>query len=81
VDRLKDTLKTLHSKIVHASKKKDETLRRQFTRTRELAFPEGHPQERVLAVAFFANRSGLRFADRLIDGLPPDTHRHYLLTL
>ena len=51
-------LRHLHNKIVHASKKKDETLRRQFKRTRDLAFPGGHPQERILNVAFFANRYG-----------------------
>jgi hypothetical protein len=47
-ERMRETLKHLHNKIIQASKKKDETLRRQFTRARELAFPAGHPQERSL---------------------------------
>lgn len=81
VTKIKETLKHLHGKIVQASKKKDETLRRQFIRTRGLAFPAGHPQERLLGVAFFANRYGPRFADRLIETLPSDTSRHYLITL
>lgn len=81
VVKIKETLKHLHGKIVQASKKKDETLRRQFVRTRSLAFPAGQPQERLLGVAFFANRYGPRFADRLIEALPTDTSRHYLITL
>jgi bacillithiol biosynthesis cysteine-adding enzyme BshC len=80
-DRLKDTLRTLHNKIIHASKKKDETLRRQFHRTRELAFPGGHAQERSLNVVFFANRYGPAFVDRLVDELPTSASCHYLLTL
>jgi bacillithiol biosynthesis cysteine-adding enzyme BshC len=81
LDRMRDTLKTLHTKIIHASKRKDETLRRQFTRTRTLAFPGGHPQERVLSVAFFVNRYGGSLCDALIDALPLDTDRHYILRL
>lgn len=79
--KIRDTIKSLQGKIVQASKKKDETLRRQFVRTRALAFPAGQPQERLLGVAFFANRYGPRFADRLIETLPADTSRHYLITL
>ena len=81
VDRISDTLKSLQSKIIHAAKRKDETLRRQFTRTRVLAFPDGDPQERALTVPFFLNRYGLSFGDRLIDALPLETDQHYVLTL
>jgi len=80
-EKIKDTLAHLHTKIVHASKKKDETLRRQFVRARGLIFPGGHAQERVLNVAFFANRYGLSVADRLLEVLPTDTGRHYLVML
>jgi bacillithiol biosynthesis cysteine-adding enzyme BshC len=79
-DRLRDTLKTLHNKIVQASKRKDETLRRQFHRTRALAFPGGAPQERTLSLAFFINRYGPAIADRLLETLPLDTGQHYVLT-
>jgi uncharacterized protein YllA (UPF0747 family) len=81
LERMRDTLETLHTKIIHASKRKDETLRRQFTRTRTLAFPGGHPQERVLSVAFFVNRYGRSLCDAQIDALPLDTDRHYNLRL
>ena len=46
-------------KIIQAAKRKDETLRRQFMRTRVLTFPDGDPQERGLTVPFFVNRYGL----------------------
>jgi bacillithiol biosynthesis cysteine-adding enzyme BshC len=79
--RIADTIKTLQNKIVQACKRKDETLRRQFARARNLTFPGGQPQERVLSVAFFANRYGLGLGARLIDTLPGDTARHYLVSL
>jgi bacillithiol biosynthesis cysteine-adding enzyme BshC len=81
VDRIRDTLKTLQNKIVQASKRKDDTLRRQFIRTRDLAFPGGHPQERTLSFVSFINRYGPAFAERLLEELPSDTSRHYLLAL
>jgi bacillithiol biosynthesis cysteine-adding enzyme BshC len=80
LDRIRDTLKTLQGKIVQAAKRKDETLRRQFNRTRALTFPGGHPQERILCVVFFVNRFGLALPDRLIEALPLDTDRHHVLT-
>jgi bacillithiol synthase len=80
VDRMRETLKSLHAKIIHATKRKDDTLRRQFTRTRALAFPGGDPQERVLSIVYFVNRYGPYLADRLIDMLPVDTSKHYVLT-
>jgi bacillithiol biosynthesis cysteine-adding enzyme BshC len=79
--KLNETIRHLQSKIVQASKKKDETLRRQFKRTRDLAFPGGHPQERLLNVAFFANRYGAAFVDRLLQELPVSAACHYLVTL
>ncbi len=81
VDRIRDTLASLQSKIIHAAKRKDETLRRQFTRTRVLAFPDGDPQERGLTVPFFLNRYGLTLGDRLIATLPLETDRHYVVSL
>lgn len=80
-DRMQDTLKTLHSKIIQASKKKDETLRRQFVRTQALAFPAGEPQERIVDLPFFLNRYGQAVVDRLLDALPLDMGKHYLLVL
>jgi len=78
-DRMLDSLKQLQAKIVQASKRKDDTLRRQFLRTQTLVFPGGHPQERDLSVAFFVSRHGPALVDRLIDGLPHDARSHYLV--
>ena len=80
-DRMQDTVKTLHAKIVHASKKKDETLRRQFARTQALAFPAGEPQERIVDLPFFLNRYGQAVVDRLLDAMPLDMGKHYILVL
>jgi len=81
MDRMRETLKSLHAKIITASKRKDETLRRQFQRTRALAFPGGNPQERMLSVPFFVNRFGPALCDRLLETLPLETDKHYVLTL
>jgi bacillithiol biosynthesis cysteine-adding enzyme BshC len=79
--KIREALATLQNKIVQAAKRKDETLRRQFTRTRALAFPNGQPQERTLALPFFLNRYGLHLPDRLLELLPLDTGKHYVLQL
>jgi bacillithiol biosynthesis cysteine-adding enzyme BshC len=79
LDRIRDTVKNLQGKIVQASKKKDETLRRQFMRTRALAFPAGQPQERLVGVPFFLNRYGLDLPARLLEATPAIPTAHLLL--
>jgi bacillithiol biosynthesis cysteine-adding enzyme BshC len=79
--RMEHDLRTLHNKIIHAAKKRDETLRRQFSRARALAFPDGHPQERTLGLPFFLNRYGWALITKLEAELPLETGRHYVLTL
>ena len=81
LDRIRDTLQSLHGKIIQAGKRNDETLRRQFKRTYALVFPGGAPQERVLGSVFFLNRYGPGLIQKLIDVLPLDTDQHYALTL
>lgn len=81
LERMQESLKHLHTKIIQASKRKDETLRRQFTRTQALAFPDGHPQERIVDLAFFLNRYGQALCDRLLEGLPLEMGQHYLVVL
>ena len=80
-ERMQEALKTLHHKIIQAAKRKDETLRRQFQRTRSLAFPGGHPQERAVNMIFGLHRYGTGLVDRLIETLPLDSGKHYVLTL
>ena len=79
--RMEHDLKTLHSKIIQAAKKRDETLRRQFVRTRALVFPDGHIQERTLGAITFLNKYGPAFIDTLAADLPRDAGTHWLLTL
>ncbi len=79
--RMEHDLRTLHNKIIHAAKKRDETLRRQFSRTQALAFPGGHPQERTVGLPFFLNRYGWALVDRLEAELPLETGKHYVLTI
>jgi len=87
VDKVRDTIKTLHNKVIQAAKRKDDTLRRQFVRTRALVFPDGDPQERALGVAFFINRYGMALPDRLAETLPlgpghlDKLDQHFVLTL
>jgi len=79
--KMEHELRALHSKVIHAAKKRDETLRRQFTRAQAQAFPHGHPQERTLAVIYFLNRYGPGLIDLLLDELPIDPGHHSLVTL
>jgi bacillithiol biosynthesis cysteine-adding enzyme BshC len=79
ITKMRDALATLQHKLVQAAKRRDETLRRQFERARSLAFPGGLPQERVLGVATFINRYGPGLCDRLLDELPADGRRHYVI--
>ena len=79
--RMEHDLRTLHNKIIHAAKRRDETLRRQFSRAQALAFPGGHPQERTLGLPFFLNRYGWALIGRLEAELPLQTGKHYLLTI
>ena len=49
-------------------------------RTRALAFPDGHPQERAIGFVSFLNRYGPALVDRLHDDLPLDAGAHWVLT-
>lgn len=79
--RMEHDLRTLHGKIIHAAKKRDETLRRQFARAQLQAFPGGHPQERTLGLPFFLNRYGWSLINRLQAELPLETGRHWIMTI
>jgi bacillithiol biosynthesis cysteine-adding enzyme BshC len=79
--KMEHELRSLHSKVIHAAKKRDETLRRQFVRAQAQAFPHGHPQERTLGVVYFLNKYGPGLVDLLLDELPIDPGQHWLITL
>jgi bacillithiol biosynthesis cysteine-adding enzyme BshC len=79
--KMQHELRALHSKMIHAAKRRDDTLRRQFTRAQSQIFPHGHPQERTLGVVFFLNRYGPALVDRLLDDLPIDPGYHWVMTI
>ena len=79
--KMEHDLRGLQTKVIHAAKRRDETLRRQFTRAQAQIFPLGHPQERTLAVVFFLNRYGPALVDRLLEELPLELGRHWIMTI
>jgi uncharacterized protein YllA (UPF0747 family) len=79
--RMQHDLDTLRSKIIQAAKRRDETLRRQYARTRALAFPNGHAQEREIGFVSFLNQYGPALVDRLMDDLPLDLGRHWIVSI
>ena len=79
--RIEHDLRTLQNKVIQAAKRRDDTLRRQFTRTQAQVFPMGKPQERVLTMVFFLNRYGPGLVDALMRDLPIDLGHHWMVTL
>lgn len=79
--RVNHEIQGLHTKMIHAAKKRDDTLRRQFTRTRAQAFPHGHAQERSIGFVSFLNRFGPGLVDRLLEDLPLDLGHHWIVTV
>jgi bacillithiol synthase len=79
--KMNHELTTLHNKIIQAAKRRDETLRRQFVRTRAQAFPDGEPQERILGFISPLNRYGAALVDLLVQELPLDMGKHWVITL
>ena len=80
-ERMRRDLRSLRGKVVQAAKRRDATLRRQLRRTRAQAFPAGAPQERVVAFVCFLNRYGPGMVDRLLERLPLDAGRHWLVAI
>ena len=79
--RMQHDLDTLHGKLIQAAKRRDDTLRRQFARTRALAFPGGDAQERAIGFISFLNQYGPALIERLDDELPLDLGHHWIVTI
>jgi len=79
--KMEHELKALRGKVIQAAKRRDETLRRQFIRAQAQTFPQGHPQERTLGVVYFLNKYGPGLVDLLLDELPIDAGKHWVITL
>lgn len=81
VGRMQHDLQSLHGKMIQAAKRRADTLRRQFMRTRALAFPNGHAQERTIAFVSFLNQYGPALVQRLEDELPLDLGLHWVVNI
>jgi bacillithiol biosynthesis cysteine-adding enzyme BshC len=79
--RMQHDLQTLRSKTIQAAKKRDETLRRQFTRTRALVFPGGEAQERAVGFVSFLNQYGPALVQRLDEQVPLDLGKHWMVVI
>jgi uncharacterized protein YllA (UPF0747 family) len=79
--RMEHDLRALEGKVIQAAKRRDETLRRQFLRAQAQIFPNGHLQERTLGVVFFLNRYGPALVDRLLEELPLEMGKHWVITV
>jgi uncharacterized protein YllA (UPF0747 family) len=79
--RMEHELESLHAKVLQAAKRRDETLRRQFTHVQAQAFPQGHPQERTVGGISFLGRYGTALVGRLLDELPIDGRSHWVVTI
>jgi bacillithiol biosynthesis cysteine-adding enzyme BshC len=81
LSRMQHDLENLQGKTIQAAKRRNDTLRRQFQRTRALAFPGGHPQERAIAFIWFLNQYGDAFVEKLWQELPLDMGTHWVVTI
>jgi len=79
--RMQHDLQSLRNKMIQAAKRRDETLRRQYIRTRALAFPDGHAQERSIGFVSFLNQYGPALIDRLEEELPLDLGHHWIVAI
>jgi uncharacterized protein YllA (UPF0747 family) len=78
--RMQHDLQTLHGKMIQAAKRRDDILRRQYMRTRALAFPGGQPQERMIGFISFLNQYGPALVERLNEELPLEMGRHWIVS-
>ena len=81
LSRMQHDLQSLRNKMIHAAKRRDETLRRQYHRTRAMAFPDGHAQERTIGFVSFLNQYGPALVDRLDQTLPLDLGHHWIVAI
>jgi bacillithiol synthase len=79
--KMEHDLRSLRGKVIQSAKRRDDTLRRQFTRAQAQIFPLGQPQERTLTLVYFLNRYGPGLVDALLRELPLQMGKHWVLTL
>ena len=79
--RMEHDLGALRNKVIQASKRRHDVLKRQFSRTRAQAFPNGQPQERAISFVYLLNQYGPGVIERLLEELPLDTSQHWIVSI
>ena len=79
--RMERELRNLQNKVLQAAKRRDQTLRRQFSRAQSQLFPLGSPQERAVGLVYFLNRYGSTLIERLISDPKLDTTHHWIIAI
>ncbi len=79
--KMEHELEALSGKVLQAAKRRDDTLRRQFTHAQAQAFPGGEPQERAVSGISFLNRYGPALVTRLLEELPAGSGQHWVVSI
>jgi uncharacterized protein YllA (UPF0747 family) len=79
--KMEHEIEGLGAKVLQAAKRRDDTLRRQFTHAQAQAFPGGEPQERTVSAVAFLNRYGPALVTRLLEELPVGSGHHWVVSI
>jgi len=79
--RVNRELNNFRNKVVQAAKRRDQTLRRQFSRAQDQLFPEGVLQERAVSNLYFLNRYGPTLTTHLTNNPTFDTTHHWVISV
>ena len=79
--KMEHELRSLQSKVIQAAKKRDETLRRQFTRAQAPGVPAAATRRSARSASvYFLNGTVPALVDQLLEELPLDLGQHWVLT-
>jgi len=79
--RVNRDLSNFRNKVVQAAKRRDQTLRRQFSRAQDQLFPGGVLQERAVSNLYFLNRYGPALTTYLANDPTLDTAHHWVISV
>ncbi len=74
-------LKKIEQKLFAAHKKKNESIREQLYKAKNVLFPENTLQERRLNILYFLVKHNFDFIDRLYSSLDIDNLNHQILKI
>ena len=79
--KMEHELEGLGGKVLQAAKRRDETLRRQFTHAQAQAFPDGEPQERAIGCVSLPEPLRTGAGDPAARGDPVDGGQHWVVAV